>query len=437
VNEGQGLAPDGGGSSDPADGLAYAWDLDDDGQYDDAVGQTPAVSWGTLTGLGLPSDGTVVAVGLQVTDADGATATDATTLAILNVAPTADAGGAYSISDGEDLALDGTASSDPGGDALNCLWDLDNDGQYDDAAGPAPVVPWATIVALGLPTDGTPIPVGIRLTDGDGAFATAATTLRINAPAGGGAAGTGADGGTVTDTVAGAVASAGSFASTGVPGGGQGLLLSAPAPAGSGSAASGGGMPSGGGGAQDKTGEWGAWGSQEEIIADGQGRQTDAPEREDAKKSVEATPDDATEETGKTPSNDAPADTGAATSTHGLPARAPRPVPATDEGASQDSGAPQDGAAAEPPADTTVVPETGAATGDGAPETATPATGDDTPADPHAPSGGSETTAGTAGQDDDGPADDRPYVWTALATLGALGAAGVYHKTPKREKEKK
>jgi PKD repeat protein len=82
-----GVAPltvsfDGRGSSDPDPGdiLTYAWDLDDDGAYDDAT--TPTASWtyqqpGTYT----PE--------LRVTDGQGASDTEAVTISAGNSAPTA------------------------------------------------------------------------------------------------------------------------------------------------------------------------------------------------------------------------------------------------------------------------------------------------------------------------------------------------------------
>lgn len=49
--------------------------------------------------------------------------------------PVADAGGGYCASAGEKVTLDGSGSYDPDGDIENYLWDLDEDGQFDDATG--------------------------------------------------------------------------------------------------------------------------------------------------------------------------------------------------------------------------------------------------------------------------------------------------------------
>lgn len=54
--------------------------------------------------------------------------------------PTADAGGPYATIEGTNVVLDGTGSVDHGtGDGITYAWDLDNDGQYDDATGATPV----------------------------------------------------------------------------------------------------------------------------------------------------------------------------------------------------------------------------------------------------------------------------------------------------------
>ncbi|MFC1712146.1 NosD domain-containing protein [Candidatus Poribacteria bacterium] len=79
-DEGSSITFDGSGSSDP-DGsiVSYEWDLDDDGEYDDATGPSPSNTW---------DDDYSGNIGLKVTDDAGATNTDSTTVAIDNAPPT-------------------------------------------------------------------------------------------------------------------------------------------------------------------------------------------------------------------------------------------------------------------------------------------------------------------------------------------------------------
>lgn len=78
--EGTDVVLDASGSYDPDGGaLTYAWDLDDDGTFDDAVGPNP-----TFTLVGQDADFTV---SVRVTDADGLTDTDSSTVTVANVPP--------------------------------------------------------------------------------------------------------------------------------------------------------------------------------------------------------------------------------------------------------------------------------------------------------------------------------------------------------------
>ena len=71
---------DGSGSSDPEDPITYAWDLDDDGSFDDS---TKAQDTYTYT-----ETGSYTAT-LKVTDSHGASDTDSVTISVGNTAPTA------------------------------------------------------------------------------------------------------------------------------------------------------------------------------------------------------------------------------------------------------------------------------------------------------------------------------------------------------------
>jgi hypothetical protein len=54
----------------------------------------------------------------------------------------ADAGGNYTVNEGEPLLLDGGNSSGPPGRVLNYYWDLDHDGEFDDATGAQATNTW-------------------------------------------------------------------------------------------------------------------------------------------------------------------------------------------------------------------------------------------------------------------------------------------------------
>ena len=85
--------------------------------------------------------------------------------------PTAKAGGPYATPEGTDAELDASAST-PGGDGpLTYAWDLDNDGEYDDATGAKP-----SFANVGR--DGS-FPVAVKVTNANGFSATAASTVTV------------------------------------------------------------------------------------------------------------------------------------------------------------------------------------------------------------------------------------------------------------------
>ncbi|MFI5669218.1 M36 family metallopeptidase [Streptomyces sp. NPDC051704] len=112
----QGTAPSAGNLS------SYAWDLDNDGQYDDATGVTAAFS-------AVGRDG-VSTIGLKVTDTAGNTDTDSTTVTVANAAPVVTLDPVTPAGENTPITLTGRIS-DPGWlDPLTATVD------WKDGAGP-------------------------------------------------------------------------------------------------------------------------------------------------------------------------------------------------------------------------------------------------------------------------------------------------------------
>ena len=85
--------------------------------------------------------------------------------------PTADAGGPYETDEGATVTLSGLGSSDPGGAIVLYEWDLDNDGEFDDAQG--------ATVGFSMTDDGA-YPVSLRVTDDDGNADTDASVVTVH-----------------------------------------------------------------------------------------------------------------------------------------------------------------------------------------------------------------------------------------------------------------
>ncbi len=93
--------------------------------------------------------------------------------AITNTAPSADAGGPYSVVEGGSATLTGSGSDpDQDSSSLDYAWDLDNDGSYETTGQSV------AFSAAGLDGPSTAT-VGLRVCDAMGACATATTTVAI------------------------------------------------------------------------------------------------------------------------------------------------------------------------------------------------------------------------------------------------------------------
>ena len=73
-----------------------------------------------------------------------------------NRAPSASAGGPYSVSEGQSLTLDASRTTDPERDRLTYTWDVNGDGVYGDATGVKPTLSAAGCANWGCAADPTP-----------------------------------------------------------------------------------------------------------------------------------------------------------------------------------------------------------------------------------------------------------------------------------------
>jgi streptogramin lyase len=94
---------------------------------------------------------------------------------VLNQPLVANAGGPYSIHEGDSLTLDASGSSDPDGDPLTYSWTIN--GHANAATGLSTTLSWPQLQALGVADEGT-VTVQVTVTDGGGT-ASASTTLTV------------------------------------------------------------------------------------------------------------------------------------------------------------------------------------------------------------------------------------------------------------------
>jgi PKD repeat protein len=154
---------DGSGSYDIDVGdsiVGWEWDIDNDGQFDDASGSIVTNTWNsTYEGV----------VGLRVTDTTARIGACWTTVTIGNHAPVAESGGPYVGCQNRMLILEGNDSYDPdepaGDSIVSWMWDLDGDRLFDDALGEIAEIS----VDVFWPTPGVR-DIGLRVTDSYGRF---------------------------------------------------------------------------------------------------------------------------------------------------------------------------------------------------------------------------------------------------------------------------
>jgi PKD repeat protein len=148
-------------SSDPdRDPLTYAWDLDGNGTFE-ATGVTASAVFST------PGN---YLVRLRVSDGVATSPVVPQTVRVVDdLAPVP----AFSYTPPNPSVGQNISSFDPDGSIVNLEWDLDGDGQFDDAQGP--VAQWSFA---------TPGPrfVSLRATDDKGVAATAFQTVDVTGP---------------------------------------------------------------------------------------------------------------------------------------------------------------------------------------------------------------------------------------------------------------
>jgi YD repeat-containing protein len=153
-------------SQDPDGRIAsYAWDLDNDGQFNDGNGQVATYTF--------PTAG-VKTVRLRVVDNLGSARIATGTVTVRNQAPSA----SFSWSPtfplpGQSVTFQSTSTPPATASLSSQQWDLDGDGAFDDGTG--------ATVTTSFPTPG-PKTVSLRVTDSDGGVDIAQATVTVNAP---------------------------------------------------------------------------------------------------------------------------------------------------------------------------------------------------------------------------------------------------------------
>jgi len=164
--QGNTVTIDGSASTD-TDGtiVDFSWDCDSS----DGVNFSSSATSDSF--LCLYSNVGTYTVSLRVTDDDGATDTQTTTVTVSNGAPVAVAGGPYTGNKNTTITVDGSFSSDPDGTIVNYAWDCDSDGTT-EASSPSPTA------GCIYPNTGT-FTATLTVTDNDGGTDTDTATVNV------------------------------------------------------------------------------------------------------------------------------------------------------------------------------------------------------------------------------------------------------------------
>ena len=159
-------------SSDPGADTPLSWVVD----WGDGSSQTYGASVTSATHVYDEPDDYNVTVGVIDEDSAPVVADDEVKQVTVTVAATGvSAGGPYVISEGDDLELFGTAVATP----TNVQWDLNDDGNFNDASGLSPGVTWDFLQNGGIDNSATDLPIVVRVSYANGQIIDSTTTLDI------------------------------------------------------------------------------------------------------------------------------------------------------------------------------------------------------------------------------------------------------------------